>query len=464
MKMAFILYKITYSGINTKKTEIIKKKLRILFNIMYRSVNRLEETKKQYRRTLYIVLIMDLILLVVLSYIYLQKKIPENIFLFQNRQESFDFSLPIEANISEDDVEVICNSSEQVKDNIVFSFEEPFSLLSQKKGSYDICLKLFGVLPIKDINVKVIEQKKLIPSGQAIGIEVNTKGIMVLGTGKITGMDGITYEPAKNIINSGDYIQKVNKIDITTKEELVYQLSKITKKKVVLTIHRNGKNIEVVVPAVETKTGEYKLGIWVRDDTQGIGTLTYITEDGTYGALGHGINDVDTGLLMDIKEGFIYEAGIYRIVKGQKGTPGEIAGYIKKSSDSKLGTIIENSSSGIKGEFVREKMTEKKLFRIGLKQDVKEGTASILCELGDGVKEYEVSIDKINLNSQSNSKGMVLQITDPKLLEKTNGIVQGMSGSPIIQNGKVIGAVTHVFVNDPTRGYGIFIENMLEQN
>ena len=424
----------------------------------------METTKKRYRKALYVILILDIILLVILSFVRLQKKIPENIYLFQNRQEEFDFSLPIEANISEDNAEVICNSSEQVKDNIVFSFEEPFSLCSQKKGSYDICLKLFGILPIRDINVKVIEQKKVIPSGETIGIEVNTNGIMVLGTGKITGMDGVAYEPAKNIVNTGDYIQKINHINITTKEDMVYQLSKISDKKVILTIERNEKTIEVVVPAVETKKGEYKLGIWVRDDTQGIGTLTYITEDRTYGALGHGINDVDTGLLMDIKEGSIYEAGIYRIVKGEKGTPGEIAGYIKKSSESKLGTITKNTNSGIKGKYAGKDLNKKKALRVGLKQEVEEGKASILCQLGDGIKEYEINIEKINLNSQSSSKGMVVRITDPKLLEKTNGIVQGMSGSPILQNGKIVGAVTHVFVNDPTKGYGIFIENMLEQN
>lgn len=424
----------------------------------------MEATKKRYRKALYVILILDIILLVILSFVWMQKRIPENIYLFQNRQEEFDFSLPIEANILENKAEVICNSSEQVKDNIVFSFEEPFSLCSQKKGSYDICLKLFGVVPIRDISVKVIDQKEVVPSGETIGIEVNTNGIMVLGTGRITGIDGITYEPAKNIVNTGDYIQKINHINITTKEDMVYQLSKLSDKKVILTIERNGRTIEVVVPAVETKKEEYKLGIWVRDDTQGIGTLTYIAQDGTYGALGHGINDVDTGLLMDVKKGSIYEAGIYRIVKGEKGTPGEIAGYIKKSSENKLGTIEKNTSSGIKGLYNGKDLASKQALHVGLKQEVKEGKASILCQLGDGVQEYEINIEKININSQSSSKGMVVCITDQKLLKKTNGIIQGMSGSPIIQNGKIIGAITHVFVNDPTKGYGIFIENMLEEN
>lgn len=430
---------------------------------MYRSVKRLEETKKIYKKALYIALVIDLILLVVLSYIRLQKKIPEHIYLFQNRQENFDFSLPVEANVSEEDVEVICNSSEEVKDNIVFSFEEPFSLRSQKKGSYDICLKLFGILPIRKINVNVIEEKEVIPGGEAIGIEVNTNGIMVLGTGEVTGIDGAIYEPAKNIVNTGDYIRKVNGQEITTKEDMVYRLTKIEGKKVILTVERNGKEIELAVNAVETKKGEYKLGIWVRDDTQGIGTLTYITEDGTYGALGHGINDIDTGLLMDIKKGSIFEAGIYRVVKGEKGAPGEIAGYIKKSKISRLGSITNNSVNGITGKYEMGKIEKRRLIPIALKQEVKVGKGTILCQIGEEVKEYEIAIEKINVNSSSNSKGMILRITDRELLEKTNGIVQGMSGSPILQDGKLIGAITHVFVQDPQRGYGTFIENMLQE-
>lgn len=421
---------------------------------------KLEKKMQRYKKILYVALTVDLIILAGLSYVYLQKRIPDRIYVVENRQERFDFSLPIEANMSEADVEVDCNSSEKVKENIVFSFEEPFSLLSQKKGSYDISLKLFGIVPIKSMQVRVIEEKYLMTGGDTIGIEVNTNGIMVLGTGKVTGIDGNEYEPAKNIINSGDYIRKINKTEVRTKEDMIEKLSSLKEDKVVLLLERKGKEIEVALRAIQTKKNEYKLGIWVRDDTQGIGTLTYITENGEYGALGHGINDVDTGLLMEVEKGSIYEAGVYRIIKGKKGTPGEIAGYIKKDKASLLGTITDNSLHGIKGEYWGNKKRTK--FPVGLKQEVKEGKATILCQISNQIGEYDIEIEKINLNSQNNSKGMIIRITDEELLKETNGIVQGMSGSPIMQNGKIIGAITHVFVQDPQRGYGTFIEYMLE--
>lgn len=422
----------------------------------------MEEVKNRYKRFLYFFLFLDILLIAVFSLLWVRGRIPEKIFIFQNKETEFNFSLPIEANIQEEDAEVISNHTEKVKENIVFSFQEPFSLYSQKKGSYDINLKLFGIIPIRRINVDVIEEKKLIPSGQTVGIEVNTNGVLVLGTGEVIGRDGRKAEPARNIVSTGDYIKSVNGETVETKEELVEELGKIKEGVTYLTLERKGELIDVAVEGVETKDGAYKLGIWVRDDTQGIGTMTYITEDGEFGALGHGINDVDTGVLLDVCSGNIYESGIYRVVKGQKGTPGELSGYIKRNEEAKLGTITKNTAHGIKGKYQKliPDTWEKK--SIALKQEVKKGKGSILCQIGTSVEEYEIEIEKIYTNSTSKSKGMVIHITDEKLLEQTNGIVQGMSGSPILQNDKIVGAVTHVFVQDPHRGYGTFIEYMLE--
>lgn len=422
----------------------------------------METLKGRYKRFLYLFLLVDILLFVVFSFLWIRGKVPEKIFIFQNKKMEFDFSLPIEANIQEEKAEVISNHSEKIKENIVFSFQEPFSLYSQKKGSYDISLKLFGVIPIRRINVDVIEEKELIPSGQTVGIEVNTNGVLVLGTGEVVGKDGRKVEPARNIVCTGDYIKLVNGENVATKEELVSKLENLQEGATYLTLERKGEMIEVVVEGVKTNDGTYKLGIWVRDDTQGIGTMTYITDDGKFGALGHGINDVDTGVLMEVCSGNIYEAGIYKVVKGEKGTPGELSGFIKKNEESKLGTITQNTEHGIKGAYQGELSDSLQKKQIALKQEVKKGKGSILCQIGTEVKEYEVEIEKIYANSTSKSKGMVIRITDEKLLEETNGIVQGMSGSPILQNNKIIGAVTHVFVQDPHRGYGTFIEYMLE--
>lgn len=422
----------------------------------------METLKSRYKRFLYLFLFVDILLVIIFSFFWIRGRVPEKIFIFQNKETEFNFSLPIEANIQGEKAEVISNHSEKVKENIVFSFQEPFSLYSQKKGSYDINLKLFGVIPIRRINVDVIEEKELIPSGQTVGIEVNTNGVLVLGTGEVVGRDGRKVEPARNIVCTGDYIKSVNGKAVETKEELVSTLKKIQEGTTYLTLERKGEMIDVVVEGVKTKDGSYKLGIWVRDDTQGIGTITYITDDGEFGALGHGINDVDTGVLMDVCSGSIYEAGIYKVVKGEKGTPGELSGFIRKDAQSKLGTITQNTAHGIKGKYQKPLADSWKRKQIALKQEVKRGKGSILCQIGSEVKEYEVEIEKIYANSISKSKGMVIRITDKKLLEQTNGIVQGMSGSPILQNNKIIGAVTHVFVQDPHRGYGTFIEYMLE--
>lgn len=422
----------------------------------------LDSLRKKYRRYLIFFLVLDLIILAIVSIFWMREHVPQRIYLFQNMEAKFDFSLPIEANIKNEKIEVDSNCSQKVKENIVFSFQEPFSLCSRNKGSYDIGLKLFGLIPIRQIKVDVIDKKELIPSGKVIGIELNTEGVLVLGTGKVTRKNGEKVEPARNIVCTGDYIKAVNHKKIQNKKELLEELKKIDTSSTQLELERRGEEIEVNIHAVETVDGSYKLGIWVRDDTQGIGTMTYLTETGEFGALGHGINDVDTGVLMEVGTGSIYEAGIYKIEKGKKGNPGELEGYIKKNDEHRLGTIFTNTSHGIKGKYNRKDYQTIGKMQIGLKQEVKKGKATILCQIGEKVEEYNIEIKKVHLNSITKSKGMVIEITDPQLLSKTNGIVQGMSGSPILQNKKIIGAVTHVFVDNPTRGYGIFIEEMLE--
>ncbi|NLZ83672.1 MAG: SpoIVB peptidase, partial [Clostridiales bacterium] len=204
-------------------------------------------------------------------------------------------------------------------------------------------------------------------------------------------------------------------------------------------------------------------GAWIRDNTQGIGTLTFVSTVGAFGALGHGITDIDTGLLMDIKGGTVYAADIMSIIKGKEGEPGELIGMIRQSSKHKIGKIYRNSLQGIFGTIDNNYnwILGQEPLEIGLKQEVTRGKATILCTLADKVEEYNIEIENIDISNSNHSKGMVIRITDERLLEQTGGIVQGMSGSPIIQNNKIIGAVTHVFIQDSTKGYGTFIENMI---
>ena len=418
------------------------------------------EHRKRFLVATTVLLIMDCVLILLVLYVKIQKQIPERLYLYEKEYQRFDFALPMEAFLQKGSATVTCNQDKQVKDNIHIDFGEPFSLYSKEKGSCDISVKLCGIIPVKHISVRVIEKERVHPCGNNVGIKIQTDGILVLGTGEITGRDGQLYEPAKNIVQSGDYICKINNQAIDTKEQLQKELDQLDKERVILMVRRGKEQIELSVRAVETPNETYKLGIWVRDDTQGIGTMTYYDSKGNFAALGHGISDVDTGTTMQVKEGYIYETGIYRIVKGTRGKPGEITGYLKKDTDNLLGTIHTNGKSGIKGVLCDNvKLSDQDYIEVGLKQEMIKGDAQILCQLDGEVTSYAVQIEKINLNEEE--KGIVLRVTDQALLEKTGGIIQGMSGSPIIQNGKLIGAVTHVFVNDPTRGYGIFIEEML---
>lgn len=417
--------------------------------------------KKKYRLLLLLFLVIDIILIFSFLYIKLEKRIPDKLYMYENQQEEFEFSLPLEASMEKGTTQVISNQTKQIKQNIIFNFGEPFSLYAQEKGSYNIRLKLFGILPLHSISLNVIDEQELYPGGEVIGIKIDTKGLLILGTGAIVSMNGQSVEPAKNIVQTGDYIEKINGVKVENKEELIKELERLKDSKVILQLKRGEEVVKVLIRAVETEKNNFKLGIWVRDDTQGIGTLTYITKEGKFGALGHGINDIDTGSLMEIKDGYVCEAGIFKIVKGEKGQPGEITGYLKRGEENRLGVIESNTTFGIKGKLLVDPNKNDNAYPIALKQQVKVGKAYIRCQLEGKVEQYEIEIQKINVNNRN--KDMVLRITDKKLLQLTNGIVQGMSGSPIIQNGKIVGAVTHVFVNDPTKGYGVFIENMLEE-
>lgn len=316
----------------------------------------------------------------------------------------------------------------------------------------------------KEVSADTSDETMVIPGGMPVGIYLETEGVMVLGTDEIEGMDGNEYEPAQNLVQAGDYIVEMDGTRIHNKSELIQAVETLTEEDVVLTVVRNGRTIDVRTRAVQCPGGEYKLGIWVRDNTQGLGTITFLNVDSKFGALGHGIHDTDTSDLLDISEGTLYATSIKDIQKGANGTPGGMEGIIVYNNYNILGTVEKNTEEGIYGTIQRidTLFSDQEPMETAAKEEIQEGPAKIRCAVEGEVKEYDIRITKIDTEAQEANKGLELEVTDQALLDVTGGIVQGMSGSPIIQNGKLVGAVTHVFVNDPAKGYGIFIENMLK--
>ena len=421
-------------------------------------------SRKSYRRTLIYLFVVNIFILIYFLYYNIDKNIPDEIKILVGTQENFDFNMPLEANIDTGDVGVISVNDLSVPlSQINIDMNEPFTLESSKIGKYNVNLKLFGWLKFKNISLDVIDSVELIPCGNPIGIYVETDGILVLGSGRITGNDGLNYEPISNKLKSGDYILAINDKRIKSKNELIEEIQKCNGKDITLLVRRNEEEITIRISPVKTASGNYKIGAWIRDNTQGIGTLTFVSTNGHFGALGHGITDIDTGLLMEIKDGTIYAAEIMSIIKGKEGEPGELIGMIRQSNKYKIGKITENTYQGIFGNIngeYRNNFNETPL-KIGLKQEVKKGKALVRCTVDDQVINYEIEIVSLDISNSNHSKGIVIKITDERLLNATGGIVQGMSGSPIIQNNKIIGAVTHVFIQDSTKGYGTFIENMV---
>ena len=249
------------------------------------------------------------------------------------------------------------------------------------------------------VSLDVLNNIEVIPCGNPIGITIKTKGALVLGTGVVTTESG-NVEPASSVLMTGDYIIAVNRVEIDGKEELIKAIQSAAQDRLILTVLRGKEQFEVQVARVRTAAGDYKIGVWVRDDTQGIGTLTFITTNGRYAALGHGISDVDTGILMTAAGGDIYDAEILSITKGKAGTPGELTGVIRKSEATRLGSVAANTSRGVFGRLcvengVRERLEEMSKYgvvELGLRQEVKTGPATILCQVDDAIREYDIEI------------------------------------------------------------------------
>ncbi len=344
-------------------------------------------------------------------------------------------------------------------------------LVKYNKEAYVEASDLTGLK--ESVAVSDIDDEEIwvIPSGEPIGIYVKSQGVMVIGIGEITGVDGGKHSPCQDIIDEGDYILSVSGEMVEDKVELTDMVNKSQGRKIDMTVQKKGVGgsgdiiIETVsVTPVENENGDYMLGLWVKDDISGIGTLTYYDENG-FGALGHSINDNDTGEVFEISDGAIYKASLINIVKSNKKLPGRLEGMIDYSGKNMIGRIQENSDYGIKGYITnvgRGSLDFDDYMPVGHRAEVRLGEAYLLSALSGEQEYYTVEITDIVYDGTEENKELQIRITDSRLINLTSGIVQGMSGTPIIQNGKLIGAVTHVLVNDPTKGYGVFIDGMIE--
>ncbi|MGN0165578.1 MAG: SpoIVB peptidase [Lachnospiraceae bacterium] len=426
---------------------------------------------KLYRKILIwaIVVLSCITMVMVVLGVYNNK--PSNLWLVTGDAQEFDLQLPYSLKIDSQDIYVSAGDTEKVPaDQITIDMDESFRLSSDTTGTCEAIVYLFNIFPIDTIDVNVVTPSTCYVGGQIIGISMTTDGVLVLGSGEVTTSGGTVAEPSKNILRSGDYIMAINGKEVNDKEKLVDYIQDSKGKTIVFKVNRNGEMIEVAVKPELTEDGSYKIGAWIRDDTAGIGTLTYIDPaTGKFGALGHGITDVDTGTLLDILSGDVYKAHVMSINKGRVGDPGEIIGIMSRNEESYIGSLEDNDNIGVYGTvsdldscLKKLEMDGSRLYEVGYASSVHTGEVTILTECLGTLEEYTAVIEGVDHGNVDSEKAIKIRITDARLLRSTGGIVQGMSGSPILQDGKLIGAVTHVLVDDPTKGYGIFIENMLE--
>lgn len=397
---------------------------------------------------------------------YAEHQIPEHFSVAEGEETSFSLDLPLYTTLLSESEEVILKGDSGIpQDEIRIRPDQEFSLYARKDGNFRLGLKLFGTIPFKEISVNVEDACYAVPCGMPVGIYLKSRGVMVIGTGKVTDENGSEAEPAYGILQSGDYIEAINGQPLSDKEALITSLNCMGESEALLRVRRGGRELELSVDTVKTADGSRKLGAWVRDDTQGIGTMTYLKPDGGFGALGHGISDSDTGRVVEIENGALYETEILGIEKGSAGNPGVMAGVIYYGPGSRLGSVAQNTDCGIFGTAGQAfcDAVGQQTMEVGHRQDVKRGKAWIRSCVSGEACDYEIEIQRVDYSPAKENKSLVFQVTDERLLRLTGGIVQGMSGSPILQNGKLVGAVTHVFVQDSTRGYGIFVEDMLKK-
>jgi stage IV sporulation protein B len=392
---------------------------------------------------------------------------PETLHVFKGEEKELSLSMPVHADVTVSNPDIV-----QVNGHTAPSFQlnlqEPISLQSHKAGQAEMKLKLFGKIPFKTLKVDVIPDLKVIPGGQTIGVKIKSKGILVVGHHLVQTENEHKVSPGEDAkLNVGDLILKMNdqKLNDVNKVADIVQRAGKQKEPIELLVLRGKETFKTEIsPVYDPSDKAYRLGIYIRDSAAGVGTLTFYAPDQkAYGALGHVITDMDTQTPIVVGGGTIVHSNVTSISKSHNGEPGEKRAVLI-DEDKVLGNIQKNTDFGIFGKMYQapEYASMKEPIPVAFADEVKEGPAHIYTVVnGQKVEKFDVEVVHVSKQTFPATKGMIIKITDPRLVEKTGGIVQGMSGSPIIQNGKLIGAVTHVFVNDPTSGYGCFIEWML---
>ncbi len=360
--------------------------------------------------------------------------IPETIYVAAGGEKEIFFNVPIRAEISGEAVSAISVKNKKGEYDTSLDLGSPFYIDAEEEAKVDARLSVLGI-PVKTVSVNVVRDRSIVPCGNIIGVTMETDGILVLGVGAVLDEHGNDKSPAKGKLEAGDVIKSINGKEIKDKEELAKAVDDHDGGEFELTVIRRGREIKVNIDPVKAVDGN-RIGVWVRDSTQGLGTVTYYdNKNRSFGALGHGIYDVDTGSLMTVREGCITRAEVTGIKKGEKGSPGEVIGTLFKNDE--LGDVTKNTECGLYGE-IKEygvHVLEDVTMPIGLRYEVEEGEAFILSDIIDGEKdEYSINIESIDRYGGRQDKSLLITITDERLLEKTGGIIQGMSGSPIIQN------------------------------
>jgi len=392
--------------------------------------------------------------------------VPRELRLFEGSLQQLRVSMPVMGTLINSNPDILHVNGAEARE-VSVDLSKPLSVEPRRAGKAQLQLKWKNI-PLKEVKVNVLPDLRVFPGGQSIGVKLQTAGVLVVGHHLVdNGKE--KFSPGEEAgVHVGDTIIKMNDLyinDMNDVKKMVNEAGAKGQPLQLLVVRGKEKLTLTLNPSKDRKDGEYRMGLYIRDSAAGVGTLTFYDPNSkAYGALGHVISDVDTGQAIVVGDGQIVQASVTSIEKGQSGNPGEKFARFYNESQV-LGSITKNTPFGIFGKMKEE--PKRSLYRepipIALAEQVKEGPAKILTVV-DGQKVEEFDIEIVNVVKQHfpATKGMIIKITDKRLLEKTGGIVQGMSGSPIIQNGKLVGAVTHVFVNDPTSGYGCFIEWMLQ--
>ena len=397
-----------------------------------------------------------LLVILLISYIYaiVIGYIPDRIVLFEGEEIDLPsiFGLSFRDNSNEELVEVSSTTSQKISEEI---------------GVSKMQVSLFNNFFVKSVDVDVLPRTTVIPVGNLAGVKLYTNGVLVVGMSEIQGDDNRMYKPYEETgIEEGDTIVAINDSTIHSTEDLIQCVNMSSGNELEIEYVRDNRTMQCSMTPVKTADEQYKLGLWVRDSAAGVGTVTfYEPSTKSFAALGHGIVDIDTEQLINISSGEFVTTKILNIQKGEKGEPGRIQGTIDNQQN--IGVISKNTRFGIYGvvdNVLALNLNNSKELEVALRDEIQTGKAKILCTLENGkTEEYEIEIEEIYKDNNYDNKSMKIKVTDNRLIEKTGGIIQGMSGSPIIQNNKFVGAITHVLVNNPQEGYAVFGDIMIKQ-